>query len=328
MSGEKTFWACQLGIFLVCLKKKKKTFLSCFRISHLWGFYFLNTRIKCNLLSEDVGFDPSIVSSLVFVSVPVWHLSLLFLCTGTPSPLFPFILTPTLIFLVQRKLVIQIFERKLSAGYLYAAPRQKSRFKETAICKHEGSRCCTIKCNLKGRGKVTEGQNESKVKRFFCCRYKYKNVPLRTFKSQRKHRLSSGSPAPTATSPLTDVEIPELCYWSCTEQRIHPLHLPSSSLFARRTPCSWAAKTPGKHNAMGPHHHVQRWKQNGVNRAAIYHPVNLFAPLSKNTSTISHVPREDNVWGACGDAGVQRFVLVPDPKSSGSSPDFVSSLHF
>lgn len=72
-----------------------------------------------------------------------------------------------LIFLFQSKMINQIFERKLSARYLYAAPRQKCRFKERAICKHEGSRCCTIKGNLKERGKVIEGQNESKVENFF-----------------------------------------------------------------------------------------------------------------------------------------------------------------
>lgn len=123
--------------------------------------------MKYNLLSEDVVFDRSVGSSLVLASVPAWHLPLPF-CTGTPFPHQQLLISAMLIliFLFQTKVVNQIFERKLSAGYLYAVPRQKCRFKETAICKHEGSRCYTIKGNLKERGKVIEGQNESEVKNF------------------------------------------------------------------------------------------------------------------------------------------------------------------
>lgn len=242
---------------------------------------------------------------------------------------------PTLIFLVQRKLVNQIFESKLSAGYLYAAPRQKSRFKETAICKHEGSRCCTIKGNLKERGKVTEGQNESKVKRFFfCCRYKYKNhVLLRTFKSQRKHRLSSGSHT-NATSLFPDVDIPELCCWSCTEQRIHPLHLSSSSLFGGRIPAfePWRLLA----NTM-QWDHITTSSGGSKTEPTVLQPItqaiwppDLSPPLSKNMSTISHVlwkPTFEEPAGMLG-CSLQRFVLVSDPKSSGSSQDFVSWLYF
>lgn len=83
-----------------------------------------------------------------------------------PCSTVGFTVLSILVFLFQSKLFNQISERNLSAGYLYAAPRQKCRFKETAICKHDGSSWCTIKGNLKERGKVIEGQNESKVENF------------------------------------------------------------------------------------------------------------------------------------------------------------------
>jgi len=127
----------------------------------------LNTRTKPTLLSEAAGL---ILRPLHLCSLPA---SLSDTChhpapaRAPLAPLLPRTVVPIPIFLFQRKLVDQIFERKLSAGYLYAAPRQKCRFKETAICRHEGSRCCTIKGNLKERGKVIEGQNESEVKKFF-----------------------------------------------------------------------------------------------------------------------------------------------------------------
>lgn len=183
---------------------------------------------------------------------------------------------PTLIFLVQRKLVNQIFESKLSAGYLYAAPRQKSRFKETAICKHEGSRCCTIKGNLKERGKVTEGQNESKVKRFFL-------LSLQIQKSCSTSHLQVPEKTPVVFWVTNSKR--HLSLSRCRNSRVvllilHWTENSSSAPFIfqplwRKNSCFWAGKTPGKYNAMGPHHHIQRGKQNGANRAAIYHPGNL-----------------------------------------------------
>lgn len=82
-----------------------------------------------------------------------------------PLSAFAAVLMPSLLF--QGKLVSQIFERKLSAGYLYAAPPQKCRFKETAICIHEGSRCCTIKGNLKARGRWQKDNMNPKLGLFF-----------------------------------------------------------------------------------------------------------------------------------------------------------------
>lgn len=156
---------------------------------------------------------------------------------SSPSP-FPSLSAPPvmsiLIFLCHSKLVNQTFESKLSAGYLYAAPRQKCRFKEAAICRREGSSCCTIRSNLKERGKVREGRHESKVKDFLLLLQTQKwcftsHLPA----PQRKHRLSSGSLPPNATSLFPDV-ISELCrcflHW--TENSSYTFS--SSSLFGRQ----------------------------------------------------------------------------------------------
>lgn len=85
---------------------------------------------------------------------------------SSPSP-FPSLAAPPvmsiLIFPCHSKLVNQTFESKLSAGYLHAAPRQKCRFEEAAICRREGSSCSTIRGNLKsgeGERRTTRIQSQ------------------------------------------------------------------------------------------------------------------------------------------------------------------------
>lgn len=132
------------GIFLICLKKWHSSHVSEFHICEDFIFEYKN-EIQPPVWRHFI-FAPCQCPCLTpVITIPLHRYPL--------SPLLAFTVTAILLFLFQSKSVNRIIERKLSAGYLYAAPRQKCRFKETAICKHEGSRCCTIKGNLKERGR-------------------------------------------------------------------------------------------------------------------------------------------------------------------------------
>lgn len=151
---------------------------------------------------------------------------------SSPSP-FPSLAAPPvmsiLIFLCHSKLVNQTSESKLSAGYLYAAPRQKCRFEEAAICRREGSSCSTIRGNLKSGGRWEKDDTNPKS-RVFCCCCKHKNdVLLHTSRSHGENTACLLGHCHQMPPLCSQVSFQSCAVPSCTAQRIHPapFHLPA-----------------------------------------------------------------------------------------------------
>lgn len=144
---------------------------------------------------------------------------------SSPSP-FPSLAAPPvmsiLIFPCHSKLVNQTFESKLSAGYLHAAPRQKCRFEEAAICRREGSSCSTIRGNLKSGGRWEKDDTNPKS-RGFCCCCKHKNDVL--LHTSRSHGENTACPLGHCHQmpPLcSQMSLQSWAVVSCPEQRVHP----------------------------------------------------------------------------------------------------------